>query len=352
MSWDKLISTNISINSAGLETKNIAFEESLQAKNLTSAQNQEPVVSISSDDVLGGVYDQDIDILYQAQQDYNNSDELPDTTITEESPETTASEEPEETTQKTIDELVQEAKEKIENIPVGTSFEDLSKIIESDPTFNSMALDQYLTKCGMQHGLTLSQMEDLYKLAWANNPEFAQRQEERQKLVNNIDEWNMLDEEIKQSTPITEENVAEIMDKFLIETEDDKEFFKDMLKQYDSELIETEDGKSIIRFKDEQGRPICDYTYGVEDGWTGRYKTVYTYAEDGSYKTQHYEQVCPHRQLPDGSTEPMGWMDDAVAYAPFYYDSDGNLIEKPTDADKDKFRVPFGAKRPLYEQHV
>lgn len=309
--------------------------------------NQTQNSNFNTNEVLAGQHDEAISLLQQARENIGDDTQLVSMLETK-----MALEENARVPKKTIDELVAEAKEKIKDIPVGSSFEDLSEIIKADDTFDSIALDQYLTKCGMQHGLSRSQIEDLYELVWSKKSDFAEKKAQLQKLKNGLDEWNMLDDKITESTPITDENKNEIMEKFHIETPDDKKYFEEMFDTYDSEVVTTEDGKSIIRFKDEQGRPICDYTYGVNDGWTGRYKTIYTYAEDGSYKTQHYEQVCPYQVREDGTKIPMGWMDDAMAYAPFYYDSDGNLIEKPSKADKEKFQKPLGGKRPLYETHI
>lgn len=141
--------------------------------------------------------------------------------------------------------------------------------------------------------------------------------------------YNKADDEVVERREINDENKEEIMEEFKFTAPQDVEEFNKLYEKYDAEVIITENGEEIVRFKDEQGRPIKDFVYGKEgdeDNY-GRTENIYTYFEDGSYKVDHVRNFAVWEEMGDPPKQVwQGFYDDGVYYIPGYYDAEGNEI--------------------------
>lgn len=163
-------------------------------------------------------------------------------------------------------------------------------------------------------------------------------EEERQKRSNVLKAFmfDYKDTVFDETTPVTEENKEEILEKFHITHENDIKDFEEKFEKYDVEVVTNKDGVELLRFKDKEGRPVYDYMY---DGSDIRWEMKYTYFEDGSYLQE--------RQRESGmyfNGVWTGFMNDGVAYPPMYVDQNGI-------ATQDKYIIEDIIKR-LYPMQI
>ncbi|MBE7706395.1 MAG: hypothetical protein E7Z91_04035 [Cyanobacteria bacterium SIG30] len=139
--------------------------------------------------------------------------------------------------------------------------------------------------------------------------------------------------EIKDKTEITDENKDEVIEKFNFVDADE------LFEKYDAEVITTEDGKSIIRFKDKDGKTIVDYVYETDENGNlvtdKRTKVEYHYnveEDDGTYiKTSTPEEYMKNPE----AFNDYHWGEPVHTLGPVrptvVFDENGNPVKVPRE---------------------